>query len=156
MNASVFKPQIWIVIGVSVASFLLHRHFLRPLVLESFSSGYLVIMVNSFPNFLEGIIGTITLSGLGLWFRNRGKNPSPENETAMFFNWMTIVAVAHVISQELNWYSITRENTYDPYDVVASILGLLVINRILNSVGLLTYTVDQRKTKLSKKVPNST
>ena len=125
-----------------VVSFLLHRHFVRTWVLQSYDSGIFVIVVNSFPNFLEAIIGSISLSGLGLLFKNRGAEWSPEKETTAFFNWVTIVATIYVITQELNWYSITRENIFDPYDIVASILGLLIINRILNSVGLLTYTVD--------------
>ena len=131
---------MWIVIGLSISSFLLHRHFFRPWVLENYETGLLVIVVNSFPNFLEGIIGSISLSGLGLWFKNRKGTWSRESETPAFFNWIAIIAAVYVITQELNWYTITRENIADPYDVVASILGVVLINRILISVGLLAYT----------------
>ena len=99
----------------------------------------LVIIANSYPNFLEGIMGSIYLGGLGLWFKNRTGKWSPEHETATFFNWVTIVAALYVVTQELNWYTVTRENVYDPYDVIASILGLIVVNRVLNSVGLFAY-----------------
>ena len=125
-----------------VASFLLHRYFFRPWVLDNIETGFLVIVANSYPNFLEGVIGTIILGGLGLWYKNRNGNWSSEHETPAFFNWVTIVAAAYVITQELNWYAITRENISDPYDIVASILGLVLINRILNSVGLLAYSND--------------
>ncbi len=84
-------------------------------------------------------MGSITLGGLGLWFKNRRGKWSPEHETATFFNWVTIVAALYVVTQELNWYTVTRENVYDPYDVIASILGLIVVNRVLNSVGLFAY-----------------
>ena len=126
---------MWIVIGLCISSFLLHRYFFRPWVLESYETGFLVIVVNSFPNFLEGIIGSISLSGLVLWF----KTSPPESETPAFFNWIAIIVVVYVITQELNWYTITRENIADPYDVVASILGVILINRILISVGLIAY-----------------
>ena len=139
LSSWTFKPQVWIVIGACVATFLFHRYLFRPWVLESYEAGVLVIIANSYPNFLEGIIGSITLGGLGLWFKNRTGKWSPEHETATFFNWVTIVAALYVVTQELNWYTVTRENVYDPYDVIASILGLIVVNRVLNSVGLFAY-----------------
>ena len=142
LSSWTYKPQIWIAIGLCVASFLCHRHVLRPWVLERFEIGLFVIVVNSFPNFLEGIIGSISLGSLGLWYRNRNGNWKPDKETPTFFNRVTLIAGAYVISQELNWYTITRENTFDPYDVVASILGLFLINRIMVYLGLFAYRVD--------------
>ena len=142
LSSWTFKPQIWIVIGLCIVTFLCHRHALRPWVLDRFQTGLFVIVVNSFPNFLEGIIGSISLASLGLWCRNRNGYWQPDKETPTFFNWVTFIAAAYVIPQELNWFTITRENTFDPYDVIASILGLLLINRIMISIGLFAYRTD--------------
>lgn len=142
LNSWTFKSQIWIVIGICVATFLCHRHALRPWVLDNFQTGLFVIVVNSFPNFLEGVMGSISLASLGMWFRNRNGNWDPGKETPAFFNSVTIIAAAYVIPQELNWFTLTRENTFDRYDVIASILGLVLINRIMVSCGLFAYRAD--------------
>ena len=139
MSSRTYKLQVWIVIGGCVVTFLFHRHLFRPWILESYEEGVLDIIANSYPNFLEGIIGSITLGSLGLWFKNGAGTWSPEHETATFFNWVTIVAALYVVTQELNWFTVTRVNVYDPYDVIASVIGLIAVNRVLNSVGLFAY-----------------
>lgn len=142
LRAWTFKPQIWIVIGICIVTFLCHRHAIRPWVLDRFQSGLVVVVANSFPNFLEGIMGSISLASFGLWFKNRNGNWDPDNETPIYFNCVTVIAAAYVIPQELNWFAITRENTFDPNDVFASITSLLFINRILVSTGLFAYSAE--------------
>ncbi len=78
------------------------------------------------------------------WFRNRGSDtsPDPNLETAALYNWVTLVAAVYVISQELLPNNINLENTVDSFDVVASWLGLVLINHFLRRVGMLSYSHD--------------
>ena len=49
----------------------------------------------------------------------------------------TFLAGVYVLSQEVKWHNLGGNNVYDPYDVVASLIGLVVINRIFSHFGFL-------------------
>ena len=131
------KTQIWVIYGICTVLFLVHRYLVRSWVIEQSEAGFVLIIVNSLPNFIEGIVGTMLLAGIGLSIRILSRPNQVNLESKLFFNVVSLVAATYVITQELNWYNISRANVYDPYDIVASILGLILINRLLIFGGML-------------------
>jgi len=134
------KTQIWVIYGICAVLFLVHRYLVRSWIVEQSEAGFVLIVVNSLPNFIEGIVGTMLLAGIGLSVRILSRPNKVNLESKLFFNVVTLIAAAYVITQELNWYNISRANVYDPYDIVASILGLILINRLLVFGGILNRT----------------
>lgn len=129
-------PGIWVVIGLSALAFLVNRHAVRPWVLHNVDEGLATVMVNSLPNLVEAIIGTIDIAIViflvvraNTWLRRR-------------IGYMTMYVAAttiagfFVISSELNWIRIRGPNVYDPNDIIASVIGLFMILFLLTRFGL--------------------
>ena len=143
MLSDEIDSKVWIVIVGSIVLFLLHRHFVRGWVLQRCHVRLAIIIVNSFPNFIEAIFGTINVAAIAACIAIRRNGPAQYHESAASFNWISTITAAFVVTQELNWFSVTRLNVYDPYDVVASILGLVLINRILVRTGFLKCNANK-------------
>ncbi len=54
----------------------------------------------------------------------------------------TLAAAVYVILQEFKIHNLGGANTYDPYDVVASIIGLITVFTILKLNGFLVNTTS--------------
>lgn len=97
---------------------------IRPSVLKSSSSEFFKMILLSLPNFFEGIIGIITLTGVGLLMNNRwGKKLQIRTRT--IYKLAVLFAGIYVISQELNIHSLGGKNTFDPNDIIFSVIGLI-------------------------------
>ena len=131
-----FKPYLWVVIVVNLAAFVLNKHLLRSWVLRRIESGPFVILVNSLPNFVEAVVGTVTLAGMLMSLRDNSESLARWLTDRRLYFGATILAAAFVVPQELNWINLDGNSVYDPYDMAASILGLIAINRILVHFGL--------------------
>ncbi len=126
------------VIGLSALTFLVNRHVVRPWVLHYMDGGLATVLVNSLPNLVEAIIGTIDVSLILLvivrrnaWLRRRIGHTT-------IYVVATAIAGLFVISCELNGIRFRGPNVYEPNDIVASILGLLTILFLLTRIGLVT------------------
>ena len=124
----------WLVILVIAGN----KFLLRPWVREHFDPSVGLIIVNSLPNFVEAVIGTVALSGIGLVLRARFPQFLSNLKENTVYVTATLLASIYVLTQEFNLHSLGGNNTYDPYDVVASVTGLIFIYVILNTYGMLT------------------
>jgi len=94
---------------------------IRPSVLKNNPPEFIQVFLLSFPNFCEAIIGVLTVTMIGLVLTKRLKI---RNQTIYII--ATILAAIFVITQEVKIHNLGGNNIYDPYDVVFSIIGLIV------------------------------
>lgn len=130
------SPEIWIVIGLCALAFLLNRHIVRPWVLENAVHGPVRIVVNSLPNLVEAIVGTITIAGFLSEIWRRVVGPTFNSDCTTVYAAATVIAGLFVISSEVNWMRFRGPNVYDPNDLAASVFGLILIYFLLARFGL--------------------
>jgi hypothetical protein len=130
------SPEIWIVIGLCALAFLLNRHIVRPWVIESVVNGPLTVVVNSLPNLVEAMLGTIIIAGILLDIWRRVAGPRIYSDCTTIYAVATVIAGLFVISSEVNWIRFRGPNVYDPKDLAASVLGLFLIYFLLARFGL--------------------
>jgi len=130
------SPEIWVVIGLCALAFLLNRHLVRPWVLENAVYGSVTIVVNSLPNLVEAILGTILIAGFLLDIRRRVVGPVSYSDCTTVYAVATVIAGLFVILSEVNWIRLRGPNVYDPNDVAASVVGLCLIYFLLTRFGL--------------------
>lgn len=136
-------PGIWLVIGLSALAFLVNRHAVRPWVLDNVDGGPATVLVNSLPNLIEAIIGTIDVALILLIIVRRNLRLKHRIGHTTMYVVATVIAGLFVISAELNWIHFRGPNVYDPNDIVASILGLFIILFLLTRFGLVTEQSDE-------------
>ncbi len=124
-----------IIIGV-IISLAVNRFLFRPWVVENIGGGFLLVFVNSFPNFLEAVIGTILVALLLLQCRQQFNLPSKNMKNASVYLLASVITGIYVVLQELKIHNLGGENIYDPYDVVASLVGLVVANIVITRYDL--------------------
>ncbi len=98
----------------------------RPFFLEGDYPEWWKIFLLSFPNFCEAIIGTLTLTMLGLIFNRRWLKPEHQLQSRHIYIIATLLASIYVIAQEFKLHNIGGKNVFDPMDVVFSVVGLIV------------------------------
>ncbi|MEP3891642.1 MAG: hypothetical protein ABJN69_14375 [Hellea sp.] len=128
------KPHIQRLFVLTFVLFIGNKLVLRPWLLETSDSAVLQGLVYSVPNFCEAVMGVIILTNLALYARRSIKALSTISN-AMIYNAATLIALIYVITQEYGGHSLGGNNTYDPIDVLASILGLVFINRVIAETG---------------------
>ena len=116
---------------VTFVAFFVVKGLLRPWVLERDSSSFLVIFVNSFPNLAEAILGTIVLAGIAVALRVNFPKLLGGLEDRWLFTAVCLVAGVYVVSQELGFHDLGGRNVTDPYDVAASVIGVVLMNVLL-------------------------
>ena len=119
------KKYVRYLFGVSILLFILNKLYLRPWVLENELSGFILLLVYSIPNLLEAIIGTLLLTGI-LFQLRQSYNEKIGNIKDINIRVLAVaLATIYVISQELKLHNLGGNNVYDPYDLLASIAGLI-------------------------------
>ncbi|MEO9802991.1 MAG: hypothetical protein ABJF04_07075 [Reichenbachiella sp.] len=117
--------------GVAFLTFLLNKFYLRPWVVEKELADFWQIIVFSLPNFIEAAMGTLILTGVFLQLRVYRNMVLRD----IHIYWMAVGATAvYVISQELKFHNLGGNNVYDPYDLLASIIGLVATFIVLQIV----------------------
>lgn len=92
------------------------------------------IILYSFPNLAEAIVGVITVSCvLLLILRRYFKRSSPKDATIYLLS--VVFSAVYVITQELEWHNLGGNNDYDPYDVLFSGIGLLCGYLIVRTIA---------------------
>ena len=113
----------------------LNKFFVRPWVLDGEFPYFMVILVYSFPNFVEAIAGTVLLTGIAAELRRRFQHKLGGFRDSTLYLASSIAAGGYVITQELKLHNLGGNNVYDPYDLLASIIGLILINRLISKYG---------------------
>ncbi len=112
-------------IGIIVL-FVINKLLIRPFVVERDFSAPFQIFVLSFSNFCEAIVGTMTVTYLCLVLNYRFLSPMSRVKESIIYVAATVLAGVYVILQEFKIHNLGGENVYEPYDVLFSIIGLVV------------------------------
>jgi hypothetical protein len=129
------KKYISYLFGIAIIVFFINKTYLRPWVLENNLSGLLLIFTYSIPNFIEAIIGTLILTGILLQTRQYFIQKIGFIREIYIHLLAVTIASIYVISEELKFHSLGGNNVYDPYDLIASIIGLIVSFGIIQFFG---------------------
>ncbi len=134
MREITIKKYIRYLFGILFILFILNKFYLRPWVLENELPELFQIFVFSVPNLIEAILGTIILTGILLQLR---QYLNKKIKDASIYLIAVSISSIYVISQELKFHNLGGNNVYDPYDLIASILGLLIIFMIIKKFGFM-------------------
>ena len=129
------KKYIRYLFGVAVLLFFLNKLYFRPWILDNESIELLLIVTYSIPNLIEAIIGTLILTGILLQTRQYFRERIGYIKDIYIHTIALSIAAFYVISQELKFHNIGGNNVYDPYDLIASIIGLSGIFVIIQKFG---------------------
>ena len=119
------KKYVRYLFGFAILIFVLNKLYLRPWILENEFSGIILILTNSVPNLLEAIIATLILTGILLQIRQYFNDKMGTIKEINFRILTVFIASIYVLSQELKFHNLGGNNVYDPYDLIASITGLI-------------------------------
>ncbi len=120
------KRHIKVIFITAFLLFVLNKLYLRNEVLNSDSELLLRIIVLSLPNAVEAIMGMFIVVGLLLIARGYfDRTFKLLSDTVVYMLGLFITAI-YVFSQEINLHSIGGNNTFDPFDLIASAVGLFI------------------------------
>ncbi|MFK7802500.1 MAG: hypothetical protein AB8G95_12770 [Anaerolineae bacterium] len=131
------KRYITYVFVCSFVIFAFNRFIIRPWLIGSVPSSFALLVSYSLPNFIEALMGTFAITGLLFVCRSRLKNGESWLADRGVYGVGVLAAGIYVITQELNLHQLGGNNVFDPYDIVASVLGLLVAIFLLMQLGFL-------------------
>ena len=133
----VIKKYIRLLFLTAFIMFVLNKLYIRPFVLENDYPHIFQIVVLSLPNFSEAIMGTILLTGILFELRQLLGYKLKYIKTSYVYFSALILASTYVISQEFKLHNIGGNNVYDPYDLVASCIGLALTYITILKFGFL-------------------
>ena len=129
------KKYVRYLFGTVFLVFILNKLYLRPWILENDVTGVFLIFTYSIPNLIEAVIGTLILTGILLQTRQYFNHKFGNLKDIHVFALAVSLASIYVISQELNFHSLGGNNVYDPYDLIASIVGLIGTFVVIKNFG---------------------
>ncbi|WP_411031349.1 hypothetical protein [Spongiimicrobium sp. 3-5] len=129
------KKHIRILFWVSFAIFVLNKFYLRPWVLESDLPNAFSILVFSIPNLIEVILGITVITGILFQLKRHFNN---DLKDILIYLISALLTAFYVISQELGYHNIGGNNVYDYYDIIASVLGLILMFGIFVLFGFIS------------------
>lgn len=118
--------------------------FIRPSVLNSSSPDFFKVALLSLPNFFEAIIGTLTLTGIGLLINDR-LSERHQIKPKLIYLLAVVLAGIYVSTQELKIHNLGGNNVYDRNDLVFSFIGLLIGNWIVMLIKPIVNTDSESK-----------
>ena len=125
MNAFEIKPYL---IRLYIAAFLIffaNKFGMRHFVLDHDLPEFTKTFVLSIPNTCEAIIGMSMLTGLLLFAKFRLRPRLDRIPDLAIYLLATLVTGTYVLTQEFRLHNLGGNNVYDPYDVAASVIGLV-------------------------------
>ena len=129
------KKHIRYLFGIAFLVFILNKLILRPWILEIEAPNILLIFIYSIPNLLEAIIGTLILTGILLQLRQYFNNKFGSIKDISIHILAVSIASIYVLSQELKFHNLGGNNVFDLYDIIASIIGLILTFGIIRMFG---------------------
>ena len=144
MNTWVLNQTIRRIFAFLFILFILNKLIIRPWVLEHSSSELLELVVLSLPNFIEAFMGS-TVIAVFLYYL-QSKVALLRSFSSVLLNLLAcVLAAIYVITQELKIHNLGGRNVYDPYDLIASILGLLFTFMAFISVDFVISNTAEAK-----------
>lgn len=104
---------------------------IRSNILERNPPVFIKITFLSLPNFFEGFIGSITLTGIFLFVNYTWISKDKRLQNKTLYRIAIIISTVYVITQEFKIHNLGGKNIYDPYDVLFSIIGLALGYRLI-------------------------
>ena len=129
------KKYIIYVFVMAILIFFLNKFLLRPWVLENETSEFFQIIVLSIPNLIEAIIGTLLLTGIILQLKYRFNKKMGYMKDEYIYLLAVSLASIYSVSQEFKFHNLGGNNVYDPYDVIASLIGLGMTYALIQVFG---------------------
>ena len=99
--------------------------FIRPRVLTNTSPEFLKITLFSLPNLFKAVIGSLTLTGIGLIINDR-LNKKHQIRPKFIYILAVILAGIYVFTQELKIPNLGGNNVFDKNDLIFSFIGLII------------------------------
>ena len=118
------KKYLKYVYGIAFFLFFLNKFYLRPWIVKNDVPGFLTIVTYSIPNLIEAIIGTILVTGILLYARHRYNKKLGTIGVSYIHSVAVFLAGFFVLTQELKIHNLGGDNLYDPFDLIASVIGL--------------------------------
>lgn len=135
MEAFRIKRYIIRTFTLLFVAFILNKFWIRPWILENDMPPFFDIVVLSLPNFIEAVMGSLVVVGILLNLKFRyPKNFETWSEKAIYVIAISLAGI-YVVLQEFKIHNLGGQNIYDPWDVIASVLGLVTTGVILNVWG---------------------
>jgi hypothetical protein len=130
------RGATWNIYILNFILFFILKIWFRPWVIEQQGFDFLKLIAFSFPNYAEAYLGTFTLTTFLIIGRLKSYTWLKNQSDRMIYSIATALAAIYVITQEMKFHNLGGENVYDFNDVIASIIGLIVIFVMLNVFGL--------------------
>ncbi len=88
-------------------------------------SDFFKILLLSLPNFFEAIIGIVSLTGIFLILNDQLNKKYQIKEIIIYTVAVTLAGI-FVFAQELKIIKLRRNTTFDPNDLIFSVIGLII------------------------------
>jgi len=129
------KKYIRYLFGIAILVFIMNKLYLRPWILENEIPNIYLIFTYSIPNLIEAIIGTLILTGILFQVRQYFNKKFGSIKDISIHILAVSLASIYVLSQELKFHNLGGNNVYDPYDIIASLIGLIMTFGIIQLFG---------------------
>lgn len=129
------KKYVMYLFGIAILIFVLNKLYIRNWMLENDLPDFLLIITYSIPNLIEAIVVTIILTGILLQLRQHFNKKLGSIKDIHINILASSIAAVYVISQELKFHNLGGNNVYDPYDLLASFIGLIGTFGIIRLFG---------------------
>lgn len=136
------KKYVRYLFGVAILVFILNKLYLRSWLLENEVPNIFLIVTFSIPNLIEAMIGTLLITGILYQIRQHYNAKFSSIEDFYIHISALFIASIYVISQELKFHNLGGNNVYDPYDLLASVIGLLATFLIIQLFGFVERIND--------------
>ncbi len=130
-----FQKKSWIWYWIALISFPFIKGIIRPLVLEWDSESVMALILLSYPNFVEGVIGFFSVSVVLVLIRFKFEKTFPKEQLWLYLI-TSLISGVYVITQELKIHNLGGHNIYDPNDIIASVLGITTAFFLVLKFGL--------------------
>ncbi len=107
--------------------FALNKLFVRRWVLRSDAPAFVDTIVLSLPNAVEAMVGMTGIAVLLFLARERFRARMQATPDGIIYIVTALATTAFVVSQELNLHRLGGTQVYDPLDVAASMVGVLLM-----------------------------
>ncbi|WP_127845827.1 hypothetical protein [Psychroflexus aestuariivivens] len=137
MKEILIKKYVMYIFSIAILIFVLNKLYIRNWILENDLPDFLLIVTYSIPNLIEAIIVTLLLTGILLQVRQHYNKKLGSIKVEHINILASSIAAVYVISQELKFHNLGGNNVYDPYDLLASFIGLIGTFGIIQLFGFM-------------------
>jgi len=128
---------------VVVIMFIFNKFFLRPYILENDFPEFINIFVLSLPNFCEAVVGGLLITNLSLFIKHKYLKTFSNVTNNFIYLFAVLFTAIYVILQEFKIHNLGGNNTYDPFDILFSVIGLITVYLLLIYFKPIIYSGPQ-------------